>query len=73
MHDVEAPQRPAEHEEGTFILLPVIGEPDAQMAVFSDGSYSRWLPKTTGQAWSLGISTFASLGLMDVLNAVPWL
>lgn len=38
------PQRPAEHEEGTFVLLPVIGEPDALVAVFNDGSYSRWIP-----------------------------
>ncbi|UIW13519.1 hypothetical protein PQD80_gp35 [Arthrobacter phage Lizalica] len=39
-----AAKRPAEHEEGTFVLLPVIGEPDAVVAVFSDGSYSRWIP-----------------------------
>ncbi|WNO26055.1 hypothetical protein SEA_WILDWEST_36 [Arthrobacter phage Wildwest] len=37
-------KRPAEHEEGTFVLLPVIGEPDALVAVFSDGSFTRWIP-----------------------------
>lgn len=36
--------RPAEHEEGTYVLLPALGEHDALVAVFSDGSYSRWIP-----------------------------
>jgi hypothetical protein len=35
-------QRPADEEQGTFILLPIIGEPDVQIALFSDGSYARW-------------------------------
>ncbi|QIN94436.1 hypothetical protein SEA_WARDA_36 [Arthrobacter phage Warda] len=37
-------KRPAEHEEGTFVLLPVIGEPGSVVAVFSDGSFTRWVP-----------------------------
>lgn len=35
--------------EGTFILLPVIGEPGSHVALFNDGSYTRWRP---GQ-WSI--------------------
>lgn len=38
------PAKPAEPEE-TFVLLPVIGEPGVYMAVFGDGSYTRWIPK----------------------------
>ncbi|WVX88026.1 hypothetical protein SEA_TFORTROY_38 [Arthrobacter phage TforTroy] len=37
-------ERLAEEREGTYILLPVLDEPDAVVAVFSDGSYSRWVP-----------------------------
>lgn len=40
---------PADHEEGTFVLVPVDGEPGAQMAVFSDGSYARWYPAFVDQ------------------------
>lgn len=37
--------RPADNNgEGTFVLLPVVGEPDATVAVFNDGSYARWIP-----------------------------
>lgn len=38
------PPKLAEPEE-TFVLVPVIGEPGVYMAVFSDGSYTRWIPK----------------------------
>lgn len=37
-------ERLAEEREGTYILLPVLDEPDGVVAVFSDGSYSRWIP-----------------------------
>lgn len=37
------PPMPADVEE-TFVLLPIVGEPGAFMAVFSDGSYTRWIP-----------------------------
>ncbi|UJQ86826.1 hypothetical protein PQE16_gp36 [Arthrobacter phage Reedo] len=40
---VPGPDRLAE-TQGTFILLPVIGEPDQYLAVFDDGSYTRWIP-----------------------------
>lgn len=39
-------ERLAEEREGTYILLPVLDEPDAWVAVFSDGSYSRWIPSS---------------------------
>lgn len=62
------PKRPAEDEEGTYVLLPVVGEPDATVAVFSDGSYSRWWPRLSGQSWELGASVLcAAFGLMDVV------
>lgn len=35
--------RPADMEE-TFVLLPVVGEPGEYISVFSDGSYTRWIP-----------------------------
>ncbi|AYN57756.1 hypothetical protein PBI_DRMANHATTAN_36 [Arthrobacter phage DrManhattan] len=35
--------RPADVEE-TFVLLPLVGEPGDYLAVFSDGSYTRWIP-----------------------------
>ncbi|UYL87641.1 hypothetical protein SEA_VRESIDENCE_37 [Arthrobacter phage VResidence] len=39
------PQKPADDAgEETFVLLPVVGEPDALVAVFNDGSYTRWAP-----------------------------
>ncbi|CCQ44291.1 hypothetical protein ARTSIC4J27_215 [Pseudarthrobacter siccitolerans] len=39
--------RPAE-EESTFILLPILDGPEsAYMAVFSDGSYTRWVPEAS--------------------------
>ncbi|QOP65095.1 hypothetical protein PQE12_gp35 [Arthrobacter phage Adumb2043] len=37
------PPRPADDVE-TFVLLPIVGEPGEFMAVFSDGSYTRWIP-----------------------------
>ncbi|UIW13294.1 hypothetical protein SEA_CREWMATE_42 [Arthrobacter phage Crewmate] len=42
-------ERPAEEREGTYILLPVLGEPDVWVAVFSDGSYSRWIPSASAR------------------------
>lgn len=38
------PHKPADPAE-TFVLVPVIGEPGVYMAVFGDGSYTRWMPK----------------------------
>ncbi|QOP64339.1 hypothetical protein SEA_NIOBE_36 [Arthrobacter phage Niobe] len=35
--------KPADGQE-TFVLLPIVGEPGNFMAVFSDGSYTRWIP-----------------------------
>ena len=34
----------AEEEEGTFVLLPSIDEPGVAMSLFSDGSYTSWVP-----------------------------
>jgi hypothetical protein len=33
-----------EGETEAYVLLPVIDEPGAHVAVFSDGSYTRWTP-----------------------------
>ncbi|UIW13452.1 hypothetical protein SEA_AMYEV_36 [Arthrobacter phage Amyev] len=38
------PPRPADDLEETFVLLPIVDEPGEFMAVFSDGSYTRWIP-----------------------------
>jgi hypothetical protein len=43
--DAGGTQKPADNGEGTYILLPVLDEPDAWLAVFSDGSYTRWIPR----------------------------
>lgn len=35
----------AEEGEATFVLLPILDEgPSEHMAVFADGSYTRWMP-----------------------------
>lgn len=41
----EAERGPADAgEETTYLLLPVVDEPGEFVAVFSDGSYTRWIP-----------------------------
>lgn len=69
--------KPADDEE-TFVLLPVVGEPGDFMAVFSDGSYTRWIPSLIRKVadyrpWELGVSLFGGLILLDALNVIPGL
>lgn len=40
--------KPADDGLETFVLLPIVGEPGDYMAVFSDGSYTRWIPSSSG-------------------------
>lgn len=38
--------RPADDQNETFVLVPVVGEPGVYYSVFSDGSYTRWIPRS---------------------------
>lgn len=49
----------------TYVVVPVIGERDQYMTVFSDGSYTRWRPspeirqpfgKSTPESWSVSFT-----------------
>ncbi|QNO12697.1 hypothetical protein SEA_SNEK_36 [Arthrobacter phage Snek] len=37
---------PAPADVPTYVLLPIVDEPEAFMTVFSDGSYTRWRPES---------------------------
>lgn len=82
MQDVGEPatgQFPAVHElaepEELFVLLPVVGEPEARVALFADGSYTRWLPATVrkivgSRPWELGANLFGGVALVGLGGAV---
>ncbi|URQ05026.1 membrane protein [Arthrobacter phage Iter] len=87
MHEVVEPQTgalpvvpatAAEDAEGTFVLLPVLGEPEAPVALFQDGSYTRWIPamkrKTLGaRTWLFSGGVIGGLAFADSLASLPGL
>ncbi|WNN93993.1 hypothetical protein SEA_NITRO_37 [Arthrobacter phage Nitro] len=56
------------------MLLPVLGEPDARISLFADGSYTRWIPTMTrkilgSRPWELGASVLGGMALLEGLSA----
>lgn len=45
-----------EHDDPTWSVLPVLGEPGEYVTVFSDGSFAQWVPGQTGVAESEAVS-----------------
>jgi len=45
-----------DRDDATWVVLPVLGEPGEHVCVFSDGSFTRWVPGQTGVSESEAVS-----------------